>query len=213
MAVEVVVKFGGSLERQAAFLKICEWTWYSLRDKKAVIMPGGGIFADIVRVCDKRWELNAATSHWMAVLAMDQFGYLLAEKIPGAVTTRTEADIARAHAAGFLPVFLPSVWLRHQRNVPESWDVTSDSISCVFAIKMKASKLVLLKDRLPEDACTAECLQEAPASEFSQKGWVDPMFAHFLSSWGGEAWLCDGTQRLSVEAEVKCGGNRCLRLR
>ncbi|MFP4481954.1 MAG: amino acid kinase [Thermovirgaceae bacterium] len=212
MKVEVVLKFGGSLERNPTFPEICKWTGRSLRSEKAVIMPGGGRFADVVRVCDKQWGLNAATSHWMAVLAMEQFGYVLAERIPDSVTSRTETDIARAHAAGILPVFLPVAWLRKQRDVPESWDVSSDSIACLLAAGLRASRLVLLKDSLPEEARSGEDQTEDVLRNLALGGWVDPMFTRFLSSWRGEAWLCDGTKGLALGTEVRCGGNRCLRL-
>jgi aspartokinase-like uncharacterized kinase len=207
VVVDIVVKFGGSLERRADFPKICKGIGRSFQDKKAVIIPGGGRFADIVRASDKRWRLDASTSHLMALLAMDQFGCLLAEKIPGAIAVRTVKDIVRARFEGLLPVFLPSAWLRCQ-NVPESWNLTSDSIACVFAIRMKASRLVLLKDRLPRGMHQGISAQEA-----SRNGWVDPLFSRYLSSWRGKAWLCDGTQQPDVEKQISCESSRCLRLR
>jgi aspartokinase-like uncharacterized kinase len=213
VVVDVVVKFGGSLERRADFPNICKGIGRSFQDKKAVIIPGGGRFADIVRASDERWGLDASTSHLMALLAMDQFGCLLAEKIPGAVAVRTVKDIVRARAEGLLPVFLPSAWLRRQKSVPESWDLTSDSISCVFAIRMKASSLVLLKDRLPGEGRPEGMHQGISAQEASRNGWVDPLFASYLSSWRGKAWLCDGTQQPDGEKQISCERSRCLRLR
>lgn len=213
MAARVVVKFGGSLERHGGFVEICERAGRSLAGEKAVIVPGGGRFADAARICDATWGLRPAASHWMAVLAMDQFGYLLADKIPCALTVRTEEGVAGAHAAGALPVFLPAAWLRDQKEVPESWDVTSDSIACLLAIGLKASRLVLLKDSLPHEARNRRCQVDDVLRKLSGEGWVDPMFTRFLSCWQGEAWLCDGTRRLSLGAEVRCGGSACLRLR
>jgi hypothetical protein len=203
MHVEAVVKFGGSLERLSQFLEICSNLGKSLQGHKAIIVPGGGRFADEVRSCDRQWDLTALTSHWMAILAMEQFGYMLAEKIPHSTVTYGERDTLKAWTSGNLPVFLPYGWLRAQRSIPESWDITSDSLSCYIAAAFDASRLILLKDAMPE-GCTKDLLGTT---------WVDPMFTRFLSRYDGEAWLCDGKERLSLNKTVTCGGRRCFRLK
>lgn len=213
MAVQTVIKFGGSLERLVTFPEICEWADVAFRDSGAVIIPGGGRFADEVRACDARWSLDPVTSHWMALLAMDQMGYLLAEKIPSAVPARTEDDIVQAHAARKIPVFLTFAWLCSQKGVPESWEMTSDSISCLFATRIKAPRLVLLKDKIPDEARDGVVEPDGPASKMSEEGWVDGMFPFFLSTFEGEAWMCDGTKAMDFNKHVRCDGARCLRLR
>ena len=45
-------------------------------------MPGGGPFADAVREFDRVERLSADAAHWMAILAMDQYAHVLAERIP-----------------------------------------------------------------------------------------------------------------------------------
>ena len=39
---------------------------------KVVIVPGGGLFADQVRVTQKLWQFNDQVAHQMALLAMQQ---------------------------------------------------------------------------------------------------------------------------------------------
>ncbi len=131
MSIEVVVKFGGSLERLPQFLEICRNLSESLRGHNSIVVPGGGKFADVVRLCDRQWKLAAFTSHWMAVLAMDQFGYVLAEKIPHSVAAYSKEDISKAWLSGKIPIFLPSSWLKEQRGIPESWETTSDSLAAL----------------------------------------------------------------------------------
>ena len=58
-----------------------------------LVVPGGAGFADAVRDADRRFGLSAAASHRMAILGMEQFGWLLSELIPGAERC---ADLARA---------------------------------------------------------------------------------------------------------------------
>ena len=57
-----------------------------------LVVPGGAGFADAVRDADRRFGLRAATSHRMAILGMEQFGWLLSDLIPGAERC---ADLAR----------------------------------------------------------------------------------------------------------------------
>ena len=60
-----------------------------------LVVPGGAGFADAVRDADRRFGLRAATSHRMAILGMEQFGWLLSDLIPGAVRC---ADLAQARS-------------------------------------------------------------------------------------------------------------------
>ena len=55
------------------------------RAHRIVVVPGGGPFADAVRDFDRSLGLSPHTAHWMALLAMDQYGHVLADRIPGAV--------------------------------------------------------------------------------------------------------------------------------
>ncbi len=166
------------------------------------MVPGGGKFADEVRLCDRQWKLAAFTSHWMAVLAMDQFGYVLAEKVPHSVTAYGKEDISKAWLSGKIPIFLPSSWLREQRGIPESWETTSDSLACFIAAAFDASRLVLLKDNIPP----------YDVKDLRGTSWVDPMFFRFLSRYNGEVWLCDGSKKLSLQNTVSSGDRCCFRL-
>jgi dihydroneopterin aldolase len=74
----------------------------------------------------------------MAILGMEQFGWLLSELIPGAVRC---SDLARVGGGTtvLLPAALPLDVL------PASWQVTSDSIAASIATQVGAGRLVLVK--------------------------------------------------------------------
>jgi 5-(aminomethyl)-3-furanmethanol phosphate kinase len=105
-----------------------------------IVVPGGAGFADAVRDADRRFGLRAPTSHRMAILGMEQFGWLLSDLIPGA-ERRTE--LARVEA-GRTTVLLPAALPLDQ--LPASWDVTSDSIAAWVAGQIGAGRLVLVKE-------------------------------------------------------------------
>ncbi len=108
-----------------------------------MIIPGGGHFADQIRKIDRGYHFKPSTSHKMAILAMDQYGLYLSELLP---TAKKVQSLSAAKKAGYA-ILLPSQLLFKvsEKELPHSWDVTSDSIACYIAAKLKAEKLILIK--------------------------------------------------------------------
>jgi aspartokinase-like uncharacterized kinase len=140
--VLTVVKVGGGLGRGAgddALRALCTRLGELGARHPLLVVPGGAWFADAVRDADRRFGLPATTSHHMAVLGMEQFGWLLSALIPGAVrSTQPRAD-ARATT-----VLLPARLALDE--LPASWQVTSDSIAAWVAGQAAADRLVLVKE-------------------------------------------------------------------
>ena len=76
----------------------------------------------------------------MAVLGMEQFGWLLSELIPGAERCVDPARVPAGRTAVLLPAALALDAL------PASWQVTSDSIAAWVAVRAGAGRLVLVKE-------------------------------------------------------------------
>ena len=51
-----------------------------------LVVPGGGPMADLVREIYSRGDLSQEAAHWMAVLAMEQYGHFLADGTGAALT-------------------------------------------------------------------------------------------------------------------------------
>jgi 5-(aminomethyl)-3-furanmethanol phosphate kinase len=122
--VLTVVKVGGGVGDDA-LPELCAALGELGRRHPLLVVPGGARFADAVRDADRRFALSAETAHRMAILGMEQFGWLLSELIP---QTRV-----------LLPAGLPL------DELPASWQVTSDSIAAWVADRVGAERLVLLK--------------------------------------------------------------------
>jgi 5-(aminomethyl)-3-furanmethanol phosphate kinase len=138
-----VIKVGGSLSARPGALRRLMTTLESLAlNRTLVVVPGGGPFADEVRRVDRRFGLANSPAHWMAVLAMDQYAYVLADLAAGSVVVRRPGAIT----AGRLNVLAPASWMRRADPLPHSWEVTSDSIAAWVARRLRARMLVLLKD-------------------------------------------------------------------
>ena len=92
-----------------------------------------------------RLGLSPDAAHWMAILAMDQYAHVLAERIGGAVLVEEHGAIAGVLARGRVAVLAPSRWLRAADVLPHSWDATSDSVAAFVAGALDAERLVLVK--------------------------------------------------------------------
>jgi aspartokinase-like uncharacterized kinase len=141
--VLTVVKVGGGLGRGAgddALLALCATIGELGERHPLLVVPGGAWFADAVRAADRRFGLPAATSHHMAVLGMEQFGWLLSELIPGAERCAEPARVPAGRTAVLLPAALAL------DSLPASWQVTSDSIAAWVAVRAGAGRLVLVKE-------------------------------------------------------------------
>ena len=162
----MVVKIGGSLLAQPDCLDaVLAVIARAARASRLLVVPGGGPFADTVRRVDDQLHLSDDAAHWMAVLAMDQYAHLIAERLEcGALVTGIR-EVTAAVDAGRVPVLAPSRWLRDVDPLPHSWDVTSDSIAAWVAGAVGAQRLVLVK---PAGAAGSEI--------------VDPYFSRALSA-------------------------------
>jgi aspartokinase-like uncharacterized kinase len=149
----LVVKIGGGLLAHDGCLDAVLTVIADVaRDEPLLIVPGGGPFADVVRDQDARIGLSDDASHWMAVLAMDQYAHLIASRLQGAVLVFDAAGVAAAVRTGQVPVLAPYSWLRREDSLPHSWQVTSDSIAAWVAGAIGARRLVLVK---PPGAATS----------------------------------------------------------
>ena len=171
-----IVKLGGSL---AAAGTLRRWLDVVVTEGggRAVIVPGGGDFADGVRAAQKRWHFSDRTAHRMALLAMQQYALLLQELAPALRPCADEAEIAAALAAGSTALWLPSHMVEADPTISESWDVTSDSLAAWLAWRLGATRLVLVKSApMPEAPLSPERL--------AALGFVDAAFPAYVAKAG-----------------------------
>ncbi len=115
--IPLVVKLGGSL-----FGRVPDLVPVLLASRRPLfIVPGGGIFADSIR----KLPVSKNPAHWMAIAAMDQFGWYIASQ---GITTVTLLQVPDRPV-----VFLPYCSMRLHDPLPHSWDITSDSIAAWVA--------------------------------------------------------------------------------
>jgi len=155
----LVVKVGGSLFPEAG--RITSTLQESRR--ALLVVPGGGPFARVVR----SMGLPDDPAHWMAILAMDQFGwYLAAGGLP------VTHDLSRPRT---VEILLPYRALRERDPLPHSWNVTSDTIAAWVAAELGLDLLILKSvDGILEDGAPVSRISESMPTDV-----VDPCLIPF----------------------------------
>mgnify|MGYP000851316671 FL=1 len=133
-----IVKIGGSLFPEDA-ITLCK----SLVGKKALVICGGGEFANKIRDYDAKIKFSDTAAHKTAILCMDILGILLSDKIDGAEAVYSLEETKKTLNKGKLPVLLPSKLMEYVDPLEHSWGVTSDSISVYISWLLKTKILIV----------------------------------------------------------------------
>lgn len=174
-----IVKLGGS-HATAPHLK--DWlTAIAAEAGSIVIAPGGGPFADAVRTAQASIGFHDPAAHIMALMAMAQFGCALESLHPALTLAASRSAILRALRDGKVPVWSPERMAR-AAGLPETWDLTSDSLAAWLAGALGAARLLLVKHGRFEGAVI-------DAHALAARGVVDPLFPRYLKESEAQAWL------------------------
>jgi len=192
-----IVKLGGSLGRDPVLKEWLE-TLAAVGSGRVVIVPGGGGFADEVRVQQDLWRFDDLSAHNMAVLAMAQMGLMMKGICPSLVLAASDAELRRAVQQARVPVWLPFEALREQNDTLTTWGVTSDSLAAWLANRLNAEELLLVK------AC--EIQPAMSMAECAAAGIVDPEFERFTRDAAYAVTLLNGADLPRVHDLLLNGG-------
>jgi len=133
-----VIKLGGSLIEEGRAIIRTLRDFAAKKNLTLVIIPGGGPFAMTVRTL--AGKLSDEAAHWMAVLAMHQYGFFLANgefPLVESLDDIIERDVT---------ILLPYKILKADDCLPHTWDVTSDTIAAFIAYKLGERCFIKLTD-------------------------------------------------------------------
>ncbi len=199
MNLDAVIKIGGSVSRGGGLEDLCKEISFLGQHYRLAAVPGGGKFADQVRETSQKYQLRDTAAHYMALLAMDQYGYLLNQLIAGSRVTKDILCAKHEAQPGSVPVMLVSEHIIRFDPLPHSWLVTSDTISAWVAHVLDCARLILIKDvdglfmgENPRDAPSEYIPQMTVTQLAQQSGGVDGYLARFLASVRMETWVING---------------------
>jgi 5-(aminomethyl)-3-furanmethanol phosphate kinase len=178
-----IVKLGGS---HASGSHIKDWlTAIAAEAGSIAIVPGGGPFADAVRTAQTSMGYDDRAAHVMALMAMAQFGRALQSLNPALRLAASRSSILRALKEHKVPVWSPEQMAR-AAALPETWELTSDSLAAWLAGALGAGHLLLIKHGDFET-------KTVDAHDLVARRVVDPLFPRYLKDSGVRAWLAGPT--------------------
>lgn len=190
-----IVKLGGSLLGSP---ELKGWldalTQYG--DGKVVIVPGGSIFANAVREAQIKTGINDATAHQMAVVAMDQYATLMTGLNANLVTASSELEIAERGWQHRAVVWKPSVMVLADKDLPMSWDLTSDSLAAWLATKLNAQHLLVVKSMPPSH------VKKMDVRNLTLAGVVDPYFGAYSIGKSFKTWLVSKNEFVDINQAI-----------
>lgn len=175
-----VFKVGGSLHANA---QLRSWlaALASHGAGKAVIVPGGGPFADAVRAAQARWRFSDVDAHFMALQAMDQYGRMLSAIEPRLVHVRGEPQLHAMLERGQTVICSAVGVFAEDPSIAPGWGVTSDSLAAHLAAAIGATGLALVKSAIPTPG-------RHDAQVLADRGIVDAAFPGYLAAVRFRSW-------------------------
>ncbi len=183
---KVIIKFGGSLiEKSRGIIRFLgdyakEKEKYEDKALTIILIPGGGPFAEAVKNLSADISISENTAHWMAVLAMHQYGLFLAS---GEIEIPAVESVDEIDGAGAICILLPYKILKSDDCLPHTWDVTSDTIAAFVANKMGEKTFIKLTDVdgiIDEKGHLIEKIPIKEMIEKEERGCVDAELPRFL---------------------------------
>lgn len=191
-----VVKLGGSLALSPALPCWLE----ALAECPAVIVPGGGLFADAVRVVQQRWGFDDGLAHTLAITAMSQYGRMLQGLCPRLAVAGDPAALRRLVARGKTVIWLPQAdQVAADARVQASWEVTSDSLAAWLTGQLGVGRLLLVKSATPpQGPCAVRSLVAS--------GLIDPAFPELTAGGSLDIWLCGPERHTALRTSLEQPG-------
>ena len=169
-----VIKLGGSLADSDAAAALMR-SLSARRPGRLIVVPGGGEFAETVRIAQRRHAFADRAAHHMALLAMHQSAVMLAALAPGFAVAESPAEFESAWQRELTPVWAPERMVLPATELPASWNVTSDSLAAWLAARTGAAHLVVVKSSQVPEEMRGDALALAAA------GLVDSCFPTFVA--------------------------------
>jgi aspartokinase-like uncharacterized kinase len=173
MMTHIVVKVGGSLYDWPELRRRLRGYLDCIRSECVLVVPGGGPTVAALRDLDRVHQLGEKVAHNLALRILSANACFLAALLERGVVVLSLEECNRAWERAETPILDCFAYLgaasEGETGLPESWDVTSDSIAAYVANHARARRLILLKST---EVPTREDWVEA-----ARRGFVDPWFA------------------------------------
>jgi aspartokinase-like uncharacterized kinase len=212
----VIIKLGGSLIEKGRdivrFLK--EYVEEKDKDKAPtlILIPGGGPFVEVVRNLSADISISEESAHWMAVLAMHQYGLFLANGELGIPLVESMNEIDGAEP---IRILLPYEIIKADDCLPHTWDVTSDTIAAFVANKIGEKTFIKLTDVdgiIDEKGHLINKIYAKELAELEEKGCVDAELPRYLMQNKMSCTIVNGNYPNRIVAAIEGKETLCTKI-
>ena len=174
----ILFKLGGSL-LNSGFMKI--WIKFITNHFKgrAVIIPGGGLFANHIRAVQKDYNFENDIAHDMALYSMSQMGLLISsiDRI-NLHFCNTEHEIGSVIEDNKVPIIGSFDFLKTRiSSSNKNWSITSDSIALLISEELQLNTLLIVKSCLCSFIDSKIALNQIKVNKLVSLGILDTSFS------------------------------------
>jgi len=174
----ILFKLGGSL-LNSGFMKI--WIKFITDHLKgrAIIIPGGGLFANHVRAVQKDNNLEDDIAHDMALYSMSQMGLLISSMDrTNLYFCKTKHEISRVIEDNKVPIIGSFDFLKTRiGSSNKNWSFTSDSIALLISEELHLNTLIIVKSCLCSFVDSKIALNQIKVKKLVSLGILDANFS------------------------------------
>jgi len=155
-------------------------------------------------------KLSDEAAHWMAVLAMHQYGLFLANGNAEFPLIETLDDVIEDSDGG-VSILLPYKILKDDDRLPHTWDVTSDTIAAFIAYKLGERCFIKLTNVDGVLDAEGRVIERVDIEEIVKKDnntCIDNALPGFLSEHNMYCIIVNGRYPQRVKA-ILAGKNTC----
>ena len=135
-----ILKLGGSwLKNQK--LKDLLQNLILYNNSEIVLVVGGGIFADAVRVSQRFLKFDDKFANYLAIKATENYAESINSIFPEIKLTKNLNELKKRNG---LKIWLPEKILKNERTFIKNWNSTSDSIACWLSKKISAKGVIFV---------------------------------------------------------------------
>ena len=174
----ILFKLGGSLVN-SGFMKI--WVKFITDHFKgrAIIIPGGGLFANHIRSVQRDYNLENDIAHDMALYSMSQMGLLISSIDRMHLNfCKTKHEISRVIEESKVPVIGSFDFLKTRiSSSNKNWSITSDSIALLISEELQLNTLLIVKSCLCSFIDSKIALDQIKVNKLVSLGILDASFS------------------------------------
>ena len=146
---------------------------------RAIIVPGGGLFANHIRSVQKNYNIKNDIAHDMALYSMSQMGLLISSIDRTSLHfCNTRHEISGVIEDNKVPIIGTFDFLKKRIGFPnKNWSITSDSIALLISEELQLNNLIIVKSRLCSFTDSKIALNQTEVDKLVSLGILDASFS------------------------------------